>query len=465
MPGVITTCAECAAEFSWNTDFQEMPDCPRCGYNPRRRFQQSDVPSLVGMLESGDMYVSSNAAEELGKRDDRQAVEPLIAALKDGGPKLAAVIALGKIADAKAVEPLIAVLKEGQGPSGSAAWALVRIGSTDAIQAVAESMEHIDARALDDVFEAFESNGKSSVPVLIPMLESEDKFVRRGARRVLARLGWHPEGQAEQISFYLQAGMIAKLAEAGADAVETLVGRLKDDDSVVRVWAAQALGEIKDARAVEPLIAALQNCDSDFVRREVATALMALGAIKDLRVMRSLINMLADEQAQNRLFAAKALSAIGTPAIFVLVAALKSRDERIRRYATGALGELADSRAVEPLLSRLHDSEDSIRMLCAESLGMIGDARAVEPLIAALKDRVSDVRSLAAEALGKIGDPRAVKELETLHKIARKDKDWATARAAQDALAQITGRRPNENESFRDRLMGFVRSLLSGRKG
>ena len=33
MPGVITTCAKCGAQYSWNTDYQEYPDCPRCGYN------------------------------------------------------------------------------------------------------------------------------------------------------------------------------------------------------------------------------------------------------------------------------------------------------------------------------------------------------------------------------------------------------------------------------------------------
>jgi len=33
MPGVVTTCAKCGAQYSWNTDFQEYPDCPKCGYN------------------------------------------------------------------------------------------------------------------------------------------------------------------------------------------------------------------------------------------------------------------------------------------------------------------------------------------------------------------------------------------------------------------------------------------------
>lgn len=33
MPDVITTCAKCGAQYAWNSDFQEYPDCPKCGYN------------------------------------------------------------------------------------------------------------------------------------------------------------------------------------------------------------------------------------------------------------------------------------------------------------------------------------------------------------------------------------------------------------------------------------------------
>ena len=41
------------------------------------------------------------------------------------------------------------------------------------------------------------------------------------------------------------------------DHVNTLIQKLKDKDPDVRYKAAEALGKIKDARAVEPLIAAL----------------------------------------------------------------------------------------------------------------------------------------------------------------------------------------------------------------
>ncbi|MEO0137911.1 MAG: HEAT repeat domain-containing protein [candidate division WOR-3 bacterium] len=60
------------------------------------------------------------------------------------------------------------------------------------------------------------------------------------------------------------------------DALERFIAALKDENSDVRRCAAQALGKIKDNRAVEPLIAALKDEVSD-VRRSAEEALKKIG--------------------------------------------------------------------------------------------------------------------------------------------------------------------------------------------
>ncbi len=137
MPAVVTTCKKCNYQFNWNTDYQEMPDCPNCGHNPKHRYQRADVPALIKMLKSQpalikmlkghDRCASSNAAAELGKRGDRRAVEPLIAALQNDDAKLAAVIALGKLGDERALQPLKRIKQQGGGTSESAAEAIQKI--------------------------------------------------------------------------------------------------------------------------------------------------------------------------------------------------------------------------------------------------------------------------------------------------------------------------------------------------
>jgi len=82
----------------------------------------------------------------------------------------------------------------------------------------------------------------------------------------------------------------------------------------------------------------------------------------------------------------------------------------VRWKAAIALGEIGDSRAVEPLIALLCDEDRFVKSRAAYSLGMIGKA-AVEPLIHALREGDGNLRWGAAIALGKIRDTRAIRPL------------------------------------------------------
>ena len=198
--------------------------------------------------------------------------------------------------------------------------------------------------------------------------------------------------------------------------INTLIKELKDKDRSVRENAAKALGEIKDARAVEPLIIALKD-NSPGVRHKAAEA---LGKIGDTRATNAL--MYASENDNDtgvRYIAAKALGKIkglhpdkplNKEYINVLIQQL--RDENIIiRYKTESTLEMIGSPAGEPLIAALEDKDPCVRCRVISLLGKIKDPRAVEPLIAALKDPDLDVRGEAAYALGEINDIRAVEPL------------------------------------------------------
>lgn len=74
--------------------------------------------------------------------------------------------------------------------------------------------------------------------------------------------------------------------------VDELIARLNDKSPEVRQSAAQTLGELEEAQAVEPLTSALKDSNAD-VRLSVA---LALGMIGDVSVTASLIYALNDEQ-------------------------------------------------------------------------------------------------------------------------------------------------------------------------
>ena len=69
-----------------------------------------------------------------------------------------------------------------------------------------------------------------------------------------------------------------------------------------------------------------------------------------------------------------------------LIQALKDKDEYVRLGAAGALGELGDLRAVEPLNEALKDKYSNVREIAACALKKIGNRVKVEPLIRVQKN-------------------------------------------------------------------------------
>jgi HEAT repeat protein len=206
------------------------------------------------------------------------------------------------------------------------------------------------------------------------------------------------------------------LREYGKPAVEPLCKALKDPDNNVRKAAAESLGHIGDARAVEPLVGALRAID-DGVRKAAAEALSKIGtpAVEPLcETLRSSWRMARVEAAKTL---GKIGDARAVPPL--LDALDDDWQAALRLAALQALGELKDARAVQPLIKRLKDKDVEIRKSAAASLGKIQDPQTVsevtESLCGALSDKSSRVRLAAAEALGRIlkdsGDERAIEPL------------------------------------------------------
>jgi HEAT repeat protein len=183
---------------------------------------------------------------------------------------------------------------------------------------------------------------------------------------------------------------------------------VKDNDRSVRRDAAEALGKIGDARAVEPLITALKDKDGILLNTSAAEA---LGRIGDAHAIEPIVKILKEIDISRVNTVQVALIKFGNSAIEPLIALLNDNNYFVRIRAIQALGMIRHARAVEPLIATLKDNKRDVRENAAEALGKIGDARAVDPLVALLKDNEQDVRSSAAYALGNIGGQRAVQEL------------------------------------------------------
>lgn len=100
---------------------------------------------------------------------------------------------------------------------------------------------------------------------------------------------------------------------------------MKDTHWLNRKYAAESLGELKDQRAVGPLVEALTDEVGD-VRQRAYDSLIKLGGVS----VSSLIPFLVAEEEELRQAATEIIRKIGKPAVEPLAVALGEADERLK---------------------------------------------------------------------------------------------------------------------------------------
>jgi len=401
----------------------------------------------------------------LGRFRDPRARGPLIAALADEDADYAkdAALALGAMSDPRAVEPLVAALELRQ-PSyfftEAVARALGQIGGQRALEALLALFQNEDHRA--HAVEALaQFDDPRAIRTLVAALCETWPPTREAAKEGLVAHGAAALGPLRAAlhskNDTLATAAAGVLGQLGPPAVEALIGALVPGSDSLRWAIAAALGEIRDPRATNPLLA----CYGDKNVRQPVTK--ALAKIADPRTVEPLIAALKDENVHVRYAAAEGLGAIGDATALVplltalvvekdirygvkealarlgglavepLVRVLQDRRWEERHVAAQILGQIADPRAAPALLAALQEEDMYVREAAAEALGQIDTPQAVEPLCALLRDDVWFVRKAAAEALGRIADPRAGRALRG----ALKDEMDNVGKAAREALGQL----------------------------
>jgi len=213
-------------------------------------------------------------------------------------------------------------------------------------------------------------------------------------------------------------------------AVEPLVGLLKDDHPGVRLAAVAALSARGGFRVVEPLVSALDDSNAD-VRATAETAVYrrlmtepdnetrlatatALGRIRAASSVQALIKAVMDADEGVRVASIKSLQAIGDVAA-ILPLTIVLAHEQIRQKSTGrsspaveraamkALDALCDEKAIESLTAALSHDDADVREVVVKRLARIGSPLVAAPLAASLGDEDPVIRRSAARGLSEIG--------------------------------------------------------------
>lgn len=350
----------------------------------------ADVGHVLPMLEDRDERVVGEAFFALGQMGSDDAVGALVEVCTSGSVahKMMAAEALGKIGGDQAVETLMNLLHEFRAEiRAAAAMGLARAADESAIPALLIAAEDPDPDVAWRAIYALEK------------VES---------KKVGGRIAKFLEPDRPAIVRAYTARTLGKQKYAGA--VDGLCKALESDDIRLVVNAANALGDIGKAKAVEPLGKVLASHPSHHARTAAATA---LGKIKKKRGKEFLIQALMDPSTEVRVASIYALTAIlGDNARMFIDQAMDDGSLLVRAAAVECIGEAEiEDRAGDLMKMAQEDDEVIMREAAVKALGHI-DEDAVPPfLVKMLSDDDWVVATVAAEGIGELGYSEGVPAL------------------------------------------------------
>lgn len=295
----------------------------------------------------------------------------------------------------------------------SAALASGLRAETPVSEVIQNSMCRVRARMVSEK-DIIRMRQECDIPSLLAILTFGEMDTRYAAIDALGRLR-DPraiEPLIESLRSDAYSGLRWKAAEAlariGSPAVGPLLSLLSDPDEDVRWKVAIALGEIRDPRAIDPLLSLLSDPDS-YVRSRAALALATIGepAVSDL------IASLGDEDPVIRASASSALGIVGNQeAIPALITALSDPDDRVRSEVISALSRIGSS-VIPPLIEAIWAAPPDLR---PGLLLLSADPGTVSPLIEMIEEADPDLRRELAMALQESGDSGLSVFIEELKK-------------------------------------------------
>ncbi len=236
-----------------------------------------------------------------------------------------------------------------------------------------------------------------AVDLLKRFVEEGESEVQDAAVQALIQIGCAAWGRC---------GALMVLSEIGDESFAFHFAlSLLDDSDNVRLEAVRAFGKVGGSRAIDPLVKVAREDRDPYIRFEAIRLLRRVG--------------------------------VGFPQVLGLaLSALKDPYRDVRSQAARLLGNFQHEKSIQPLLKVMEDPHWSVRESAENALINFGE-KAVSSLIGALSSRSWTTRFRVARLLGEIGDTRAIEPLEWLLKKKRERKK--VREVVQKSLKKLYG--------------------------
>jgi len=305
-------------------------------------------------LKNDSREIRELSARSLGMLGDKTSIKDLKELLADPSDsvKIAAAVALVKLGDKAGLAEIHKILSTAPKLSETPK-------PVERVRAMAKNTMRAQAAG-----ELGDMKDTESIPLLKKMVGDEDGRVADACLVALAKMG-EPAGTKRFIS------------------------ALESTKQEVRAKAAEYLGDINDASAIDPLRKRLTDWD----RNTKCAAITALGKLKDKQSIPAIRELLWDKEDDIKEKAAEALGCMGdtdlAPAIKEL---LKDKNGFVRFAAVEALIKLGQDSGKDFLIGALKAQENDAKLRALnilEKIVTVKDVPAVEPLVSDADKSVS----------------------------------------------------------------------------
>jgi HEAT repeat protein len=314
---------------------------------------RSAIPHLVRVLRHRDINVCQAAIESLGLLRAEAALTPL-EQLLDGDPwlRFAIVHTLGEIGHPSSLRTLIGLVEDSM-LGESAVGALGKIGGVEAISELARLLDEASMSAVPFPARLKAMGGalgQLADPAALQAIEPWVALASHAEPGLAARLG----------------GVLRP--HDGADDAS-------DDELVLKEAAIELIRRLQLESCYPHLIAAAAD---DRLTDTLLVATADLGAA----VVANLTSAVAHRNAQVRLFACRALSALPIEVdADIMLPLLKDPDDEIRAATLRALGRLHHTDALDAMLAGLTDSSPGVQGAAVDALARMDGQRVTMALL------------------------------------------------------------------------------------
>jgi HEAT repeat protein len=367
-----------------------------------KRHNSQAIPSFLNLVTDTNSEVRIETVQALALFDDAPAHQAIMTAVSDEDSRVReqAIQALAKYNTPETINLLIGVIRGNDSDDSSiAVKSLVKLGEV----AVLPLIKSLGRTAEDP--------GEFRVPIVRrPAMGFSGMLIQTSS---MAIGSFDSKGKPIQTEKNPEVRLrgIAALTAIGKPAIGALLNALRDENTLVRQGAIETLGNLREERAVIPLIESLNDPD---LSQFSCSALIKIGE----PAVEQLLNRSNDP---NEYFHRKIMLALANiadkRAADVLLSSIADKDHLTRCISVRGLGNLKEDRAVGPLIKAYGD-DPLVRIDVIEALGAIGNQEAICHLLELLAND-PNINKTTLFVLAKLKDKLATKQLVTLHHLKR----------------------------------------------